>query len=205
VYGHGKTLPAPKRVEKFKPNRVIYEDISEDRDVPTAPNVGVDDNTVHYDDPVLSRVRLRSYAATAGSSDQPSIDAVVFRSIRVGVATPEVQANVPSTLNVSTQTGCSHGLSDVMLDHIESYVRRAPKPWQTRKLLPRLFRLLPGHDPATLTVALMGVIRGARISAEVILEECAAQPPLRFQGRDVMMLEDRVVHLIRGSGSDLVV
>jgi len=51
----------------------------------------------------------------------------------------------------------------------------------------------------------MSVIRGARIAAETILEESAAQPPIRFMGRDVMMLEDRVIHLLRGSGSDPVV
>jgi len=54
-------------------------------------------------------------------------------------------------------------------------------------------------------VALMGIIRGACISAEIILEESASHPPLIFQGRDLMMLEDRVVHLLRGSGSDPVV
>jgi len=124
VYGHGKLLPAPKKVNKHEPNHVIYEDISEDGDVPTAPNVGVDDITVPYDDPVLSRVRLRLYAAAAGSIDQLSIDAVVVRSLRVEVAPPEIQIDVPSTLNMSTQAGRSHGLSDVMLDRIESYVRR---------------------------------------------------------------------------------
>jgi len=92
-----------------------------------------------------------------------------------------------------------------MLDRIESYVRSSHIPWQTRALLPGLLRLLPSHDPATLTVALTALMRGIRLSAEVILDESAAQPPLRFEGRDVMMLDDRVVHLHRGSGSEPVV
>jgi len=49
------------------------------------------------------------------------------------------------------------------------------------------------------------MIKGAHISAEVILDESAAQPSLRFDGREVMILEDRVVHLLRGSGSEPVV
>jgi len=49
------------------------------------------------------------------------------------------------------------------------------------------------------------MIWGARISADIILEETAPQPPLRYRGRDVIMLEDRVVHLLKGSGSEPVV
>jgi len=59
-YGHGKPLPAPKKVKKHMPNFVVYKDISEDSDVPTAPNVDVDDVAVPYNDPVLSRIRLKS-------------------------------------------------------------------------------------------------------------------------------------------------
>jgi len=92
-----------------------------------------------------------------------------------------------------------------MLGYIELYVKRSPKPWQTRKLLPGLFCLMPNHDPATLTVALMSIIRGACLSAEIILEESAAQPSMVYMGRDVMILEDRFVHLLRGSGSEPVV
>jgi len=173
-YGHGKPIPAPriknKRAIKHTPNLVVYSDISEDGGVPSTLPVGVDEP---YNDPVLARVRIRAYPAAAGSATQSTIDEVVVRGVGAGSSTP---GNL--TLNASTQTGCSQGLSDVMLDRIESYLRHSPKPWQTRKLLPGLFRLLPGHDPATLTVALMSIIRGARLSAETILEESAAQPSL---------------------------
>jgi len=56
-----------------------------------------------------------------------------------------------------------------------------------------------------LAIALTSVTRGIRICAEVILGESAAQPTLRFAGRDVMILEDRVVHLLRASGVGPVV
>jgi len=56
-----------------------------------------------------------------------------------------------------------------------------------------------------LAIALTSVLRGIRLSADIILGESAAQPTLRFEGRDVMVLEDRVVHLLRASGAVLVV
>jgi len=200
-----KPIPVPgrkkKRVGKHTPNLIVYCDISGDGDVPNVLNVGVDENTAPYDDPVLSRVRLKSYpSAAAGSATQPVTDVFVLRGVEAGPS-----SSSPPPLNVSTQTGCSQGLSDVMLDHIELYVKRSPKPWQTRKLLAGLFRMMPNHDPATLTVALKSIIRGARLSAEIILEESAAQPSMVYMGRDVMILEDRVVNLLRGSGSEPVV
>jgi len=83
-YGHGKPLPAPK-VKKHVPNFVVYEDISENGDVPTAPSVGVDDVAVPYNDPVLYRILLKSYSAAAGSATQPIIDEVVVpRASRLG-------------------------------------------------------------------------------------------------------------------------
>jgi len=84
-------------------------------------------------------------------------------------------------------------------------VHRAPLPWQVRTLLPGLFNIMPNHDSAMLAISLTSVIRGIRISAEVILGESAAQPSRRFEGRDVMVLEDRVVHLLRASGVGPVV
>jgi len=184
---------------------VISNDETEDGDVPPALNIGGDEVNIPYDEPALNKIRLKSCSAAAGSVDQLLTEAVVVRSVRVEVAPPGLQTDNSSTLNVSTQTGQSHGLSDVMLDRIESYVQRSPIPRQTRSLLPGLIRFLPGYDPATLTVALTTMIQGVRLSAEVILDECAAQLPLRFEGRDVMMLEDRVVHLLRASGSEPVV
>jgi len=63
---------------------------------------------------------------------------------------------------------------------------------------------MPGYDLSMLTVALMSIIRGVRLSAEIILEESAAQPFMVYMDRDVMILEDRVVHLLRASGSEPV-
>jgi len=56
-----------------------------------------------------------------------------------------------------------------------------------------------------LAIALTSVIRGIRIASEDILSESAAQPTLRFEGRDMMILEDRLVHLLRASGVGPVV
>jgi len=199
-FGHGKPIPGHKRVNKFVPNLVVYEDISEGGVFSIVPNDGVVNIVGPYDDPALARVRLRTYpSAAARSAMQTVTDGVVMWG--VGVRTP---SSTPP-LNVSTHTGWAQGLSDVMLDHIESYVKRSSKPWQTRDFFPGLFRLMPKYDPATLTVALMSMIRGVRLSAEVVLEESAAQPSIIYMGRDVMLLEDRVVHLLRQSGSEPVV
>jgi len=84
-YGHGKPPPATKTTKKHTPNLVVYSDVSGDGDVPNVHNVGVDDNTVPYDDPVLSRVRLKSYlSAAAGSATQPGTDVVVLRGVEAG-------------------------------------------------------------------------------------------------------------------------
>jgi len=182
------------------PNFVVYEDISGDGDVTAAPNVAAVGVDGPYDDTALSRIRLRSYpAVAAGSATQTATEVVVVRGVGAGPCSSEPH------LNASTQTGCFNWMTEVMLDHIESYVKRSPKPWQTRKLLPGLFRILPDHDKATLTVAFMSIIRGARLAAEIILEESAAQPSIVYMGSDVMILEDRVVHLLRGSGTEPVV
>jgi len=204
-YGHGKPVQVPwkkkKTKNKHKPKLVVYSDISGDGDVPVDPSVGVDKNLAPHDEPVLARVRLRSHpAAAAGSATQVANDGVVMRGVEAG---PLSTASTP--LDISTQTSYSQVLSDVSLDRIEWYVRRSPKPWQTRQLLPGLFRLMPGHDLSMLTVALMSIIRGIRPSADVILEESAAQPSMVYMDRHVMVLEDRVVHLLRACGSEPVV
>jgi len=199
-YGHGKPLPAPKKANKHESNRVVYEDISEVSDVPTAPNVGVDDVTVPYDDPLLSRVRLRSYSAAAGSAKQAIINEVVVRGVEAGPLSHSLPLDDVHPQHMTTQTDRSYGLSDVVLNRIEHYVRRAPLPWQVRTLLPGLFNLLPSHDPAMLAIALTSVIRGIRIASKAILSESAAHSTLKFEGRDVMVFEDRLVHLLRASG-----
>jgi len=160
TYGHGKPVQAPRKKKKDKnkhtPNFVVYSDISGDSDVPVDPSVGVDKSLAPHNEPVLARVRLRSHpAAAADSATQVANDGVVMRGVEVG---PSSIASPP--LDISTQTSYSQVLSDVSLDRIEWYVRRAPKPWKTRQLLLGLFRLMPGHNLSMLTVALMSIIRG---------------------------------------------
>jgi len=150
---------------------------------------------------VKSHVRLHLRpAAAAGSATQIANDGVVMRGVGV-----DTSSSTSTPLDVSTHTSYSQVLSDVTLDLIELYVRRSPKPWQARQLLPGLFRLMPGHDLSLLTVALMSIIRGVRLSADIILEESVAQPSMVYMDRDVMLLEDRVVHLLMASGSEPVV
>jgi len=109
-YGHGKPLPTPKVKNKHAPNNVVYSDISEDGDVSTASNAGVDDNTVPYDDPVLARVRLRFYpSAAAGSATQLNDDGVFVRGVVAGSSSP-----LNTQLKVLTQTCGSQGMSDVI-------------------------------------------------------------------------------------------
>jgi len=201
-YGHGKPLPTPKRVKKFVPNQVVYEDISGDDNVPNTTPVGVDEP---YDDPVLSRVRLRSYPAAAGSTTQTVTDVVVMRGIDAGPPSHGLLLDDVLPLHVTTQTDRSYRFFDVILDHIEHYVRQAPLPWRVRALLPRLFRILPNLDTSMLAISLASVIRGIRIASESILRESAAQPILRFEGRDVLILEDRLVYLMNASGEGPVV
>jgi len=205
-YGHGKPLPALKRVKKHTPNLVIYSDVSEDDNVSTDPSVGVDDVARPYDDPTLGRIRARSYpAAAAGSATQTITDVVVVRGVKAGPLSYITTLNDNFDLNASTQTDNSGRFSDVVLDRIEHYVRQAPLPWQVRALLPGLFNLLPNHDPSMLAILLASVIRGLRIASESILRESAAQPILRFEGRDVLILDDRLVYLMRASGEGPVV
>jgi len=166
----------------------------------STPSVGVDKSLAPHDEPVLARVRLRSYPAAAGSATQVANDGVVMLGVEAG---PSSITSPP--LDISTQTSYSQVLFDVLLDRIEWYVWRSPKPWKTRQLLPELFRLKPGHDLSMLTVALMSIIRGVRLSADVILEESAAQPSMVYMDSHVMVLEDRVVHLLRACGSEPVV
>jgi len=205
TYGRGKPVQAPRKkkkdTNKHTPNLVAYSDISGDGNVPVDPSVGVDKSLAPHDEPVLARVRLRSYpAAAAGSATKVANDDVVMRGVEAG---PSFIASPP--LDISTQASYSQVLSDVSLDRIEWYARRSPKSWQTRQLLPGLFWLMPGHDLSMLTVALMSIIRGVRLSADVILEESASQPSMVYMDRHVMVLKNRVVHLLRACGSEPVV
>jgi len=203
IYGHGKPVPAPrkksKRVNKHTPNLVVYSDISEDDDVPNVSAIGVDVTAQPYNDPVLARVRLRSYLAAAGSATQPPTDVVVMRGVGAGHSSPQ------SDLNTSTQTDNSSGFSDAVLDRVEHYVRQQPLPWRLKDLLSGLFRILPNHDPSMLATALASVIRGVRIASEEISRESSAQPVLHFEGRDVLIIGDNLVYLMRASGAGTII
>jgi len=156
-YGQGKPLPAPKVPVRHVHNQVVYDDLSEAGDAPAITSIGVDHTDVPYDDPVLSRVRLKSYAA-AGSATQTTTDKVVIRVIEHGPTLPTALLDDDSALNKSTQTDRSYGFSDVVLNRIEHYVRHQSLPWQVRTLLPGIFNLLPSHDPAMLAIATTSVI-----------------------------------------------
>jgi len=56
-----------------------------------------------------------------------------------------------------------------------------------------------------LAISLSSVIRGIRIASESILRDFAAQPILKFEGRDVLILEERLVYLMWASGEGPVV
>jgi len=148
---------------------------------------------------------LRSYPAAAGFATQAIIDEVVVRGVEAGPLSHSPPLDDVHPQHMTTQTDRSYGFSDVVLNRIKHYVRHAPLPWQVRTLIPGLFHLLPSHDPAMLAIALMSVIRGIRIASEAILSESAAHPTLRFEGRDVMVLDDRLIHLLRASGVGPVV
>jgi len=209
LYGHGKPISAPRKKKKQRnkhiPNRVVYEDISEDGDVPTAPNDGVVNIVEPNNDPVLFRIRLKSYPAAAGSASQSITDRVVIRTVERGSTPPTELLDDGSALHTYTQTDRSYGFSDVVLDRIEHYVRQAFLRWQVRTLLPGLFNILPSHDPSMLAISLTSVIRGISIAPDAILRKSAAQPILRFEGRDVLILEDRLVYLMKASGIGPVV
>jgi len=206
-FGHGKPIPERKRVDKFVPNLVVYEDVSADGVVTTVPSDGVVDIVEPYSDPVLARVWTRSYpAAAAGSATQRVTDVVVTRGVVAGPPSRQLSINdAAPTLHVLNREGKPYGFSDVVLDRIEHFVRQSPLPWQVRGLLPGQFNLMPDHDEAMLAISLTSVIRGLRIAAESILRESAAQPTLRFEDRDVLMLDDRLLYLMRARGEGPVI
>jgi len=142
---------------------------------------------------------MRSYpSAATGSAAQFNEDGVVVHGVLAGSSSP-----LNTQLNVLTQTCGSQGTSCSTTSNrtYDGHLNRS-RPASSS---PDYFAFCPVTTQATLTVALMSIILGARISAEIILEESAAQPSLIFMGRDVMILEDRVLHLLRGSGTDPVV
>jgi len=140
-----------------------------DGDAPATNNVGIDNVVTPYDNPRLSKIRLKFYSAAAGSAAQTTAVEVVVRGVKVVPILLNPLFDDEFSLHTATQTDRSYGFSNVTLDRIEYYVRRAPLPWQVRTLLPGLFNVMPSHDQAMLAISLTSVIRGIRISAKVIL------------------------------------
>jgi len=109
IYGHGKPPLTNKVANKHVPNLVVYDNVPEDGDAPATSSVGVDDVVTPYDDPILSRIRLRSYSAAARSATQSTADEFVARGVAAGSPLLNPLYDDVSSLHTATQTDHSYG------------------------------------------------------------------------------------------------